>query len=108
MENPLIQPFDDFSYVYNNKRNFGFISSNRNGLNGSSSDEVYKIIKTEKSPQSVLSKKVVSSCEGHIGGVVYDIFTKDLLQGASIELLNENNNIIKQTNTDQKGKFKFH
>ena len=104
---PVNSTFDDFSYVYNNKRNFGFISSNRNGLNGSSSDEVYKIIKTEKSPQSVLSKKVVSSCEGHIGGVVYDIFTKDLLQGASIELLNENNNIIKQTNTDQKGKFNF-
>ena len=61
------------------------------------SAEKYKIIKTEKSPQSVLLKKVVSSCEGHIGGVVYDIFTKDLLQGASIELLNENNNIIKQT-----------
>ena len=104
---PVNSTFDDFSYVYNNERNFGFISSNRNGLNGSSSDEVYKIIKTEKSPQSVLSKKVVSSCEGHIGGVVYDIFTKDLLQGASIELLNENNNIIKQTNTDQKGKFNF-
>ena len=104
---PVNSPFDDFSYVYNNKRNFGFISSNRNGLNGSSSDEVYKIIKTEKSPQSLLSKKGVSSCEGHIGGVVYDIFTKDLLQGASIELLNENNNIIKQTNTDQKGKFNF-
>ena len=104
---PVNSTFDDFSYVYNNKRNFGFISSNRNGLNGSSSDEVYKIIKTEKSPQSVLSKKVVSSCEGHIGGVVYDIFTKDLLQGASIELLNENNNSIKQTKTDQKGKFNF-
>ena len=104
---PVNSTFDDFSYVYNNKRNFGFISSNRNGLNGSSSDEVYKIIKTEKSPQSVLLKKVVSSCEGHIGGVVYDIFTKDLLQGASIELLNENNNSIKQTKTDQKGKFNF-
>ena len=104
---PVNSPFDDFSYVYNNKRNFGFISSNRNGLNGSSSDEVYKIIKTEKSPQSLLSKKGVSSCEGYIGGVVYDIFTKDLLQGASIELLNENNNIIKQTNADQKGEFNF-
>ena len=104
---PVNSTFDDFSYVYNNKRNFGFISSNRNGLNGSSSDEVYKIIKTEKSPQSLLSKKGVSSCEGYIGGVVYDIFTKDLLQGASIELLNENNNIIKQTNADQKGEFNF-
>jgi len=49
----------------------------------------------------------MSNCEGHIGGVVYDIFTKDLLQGASIELLNENNNIIKQTNADQNGEFNF-
>lgn len=104
---PVNSPFDDFSYVYNNKRNFGFISSNRNGLNGSSSDEVYKIIKTGKSPQSILSKKGMSNCEGHIGGVVYDIFTKDLLRGASIELLNENNNIIKQTNADQNGEFNF-
>ena len=104
---PVNSTFDDFSYVYNNKRNFGFISSNRNGLNGSSSDEVYKIVKTEKLPQSLLVNKGVSSCEGRFGGVVYDIFTKDLLQGASIELLNENNNIIKQTNADLKGEFNF-
>ena len=104
---PVNSTFDDFSYVYNNKRNFGFISSNRNGLNGSSSDEVYKIVKTEKLPQSLLVNKSVSSCEGRFGGVVYDIFTKDLLQGASIELLNENNNIIKQTNADLKGEFNF-
>ena len=104
---PVNSTFDDFSYVYNNKRNFGFISSNRNGLNGSSSDEVYKIVKTEKLPQSLLVNKSVSSCEGRFGGVVYDIYTKDLLQGASIELLNENNNIIKQTNADLKGEFNF-
>ena len=90
---PVNSPFDDFSYVYNNKRNFGFISSNRNGLNGSSSDEVYKIVKTDNFSQSIKSS---SQCEGSIRGIVFDKYTKKILIGATIELLNKNNNIIQK------------
>ena len=59
---PVNSAFDDFGYVYNDKRKFGFISSNRNGLNGSSSDEVYKIVKTDGSSQ--IYKEFLLRCEG--------------------------------------------
>ena len=101
---PVNSPFDDFGYVYNDKRNFGFISSNRNGLNGSSSDEVYKIVKTDGSSQSF---GVPSPCKGSISGVVFDKFTKQLLKGASVELLNNNDNVIKEILTNNLGEFNF-
>jgi len=101
---PVNSPFDDFGYVYNDKRNFGFISSNRNGLNGSSSDEVYKIVKTDGSNQSF---GVPSPCKGSISGVVFDKFTKKLLKGASVKLLNDNDNVIKEILTNNLGEFNF-
>jgi len=101
---PVNSTFDDFSYVYNNKRNFGFISSNRNGLNGSSSDEVYKIKKTDIFSRST---KKSSQCEGSIKGIVFDMYTKNKLTGATIELLNKNNNIINEVKSNNLGEFVF-
>ena len=101
---PVNSTFDDFSYVYNNKRNFGFISSNRNGLNGSSSDEVYKIEKTDIFSRST---KKSSQCEGSIKGIVFDKYTKNKLTGATIELLNKNNNIINEVKSNNLGEFVF-
>jgi len=101
---PVNSAFDDFGYVYNNNRKFGFISSNRNGLNGSSSDEVYKIVKTDNFSQSIKSS---SQCEGSIRGIVFDKYTKKILIGATIELLNKNNNIIKEIDSNNLGEFVF-
>ena len=101
---PVNSTFDDFSYVYNNKRNFGFISSNRNGLNGSSSDEVYKIEKTDIFSRST---KKSSQCEVSIKGIVFDMYTKNKLTGATIELLNKNNNIINEVKSNNLGEFVF-
>ena len=101
---PVNSAFDDFGYVYNDKRKFGFISSNRNGLNGSSSDEVYKIVKTDIFSRSTKSS---SQCEGIIKGIVFDKYTKKALVGATIELLNKNNNIIKEVESNNLGEFVF-
>jgi len=101
---PVNSAFDDFGYVYNDKRKFGFISSNRNGLNGSSSDEVYKIIKKEIFNRSTESS---SQCQASIKGVVFDKYTKEILKGATIELLNKNNNIIKEIKSNNLGEFVF-
>ena len=101
---PVNSAFDDFGYVYNDKRKFGFISSNRNGLNGSSSDEVYKIVKKELFNRSTKSS---SQCEASIKGVVSDKYTKEILMGATIELLNRNNNVIKEIKSNDLGGFVF-
>ena len=43
MAEPINSPFDDFGFVYNNSKRFGYISSNRSGFEGSKSDQVYKV-----------------------------------------------------------------
>ena len=111
---PINSAFDDFGYVYNQKRDFGYFSSNHNGLNGSSSDEVYKIIKrananysrrTNAFEQSLQNKK--AECDLTIEGKIYDSFTKELLIGAKVELLNTNKNVIRKLIVDENGSYQF-
>ena len=104
---PINSAFDDFGYVYNQNRDFGYFSSNRNGLNGSSSDEVYKIIKRENTNHSKNSTNKKSVCSLIIEGKVYDSYTKELLIGAKVELLNANKNVIRKLIVDENGSFLF-
>ena len=46
-------------------------------------------------------------CSPSISGSVYDIYTRELLVGSLVELLNQNNNPIDETIADQKGNFIF-
>ena len=104
---PVNSAFDDFGYVYNQNRDFGYFSSNRNGLNGSSSDEVYKIIKRENTNYSKTPTIKKSGCGLTIEGKVYDLYTKELLIGAKVELLNANKNVIRKLIVDENGNFLF-
>ena len=104
---PVNSAFDDFGYVYNQNRDFGYFSSNRNGLNGSSSDEVYKIIKRENTNYSKSPTNKKSVCDLIIEGKVYDSYTKELLVGAKVELLNANKNVIGKFIVDENGSYQF-
>ena len=110
---PVNSAFDDFGYVYNQNRDFGYFSSNRNGLNGSSSDEVYKIIKRENTNSIAIAsmgqkpKNKKSVCDLIIEGKVYDSYTKELLVGAKVELLNANKNVIGKFIVDENGSYQF-
>lgn len=110
---PVNSAFDDFGYVYNQNKDFGYFSSNRNGLNGSSSDEVYKIIKRENTNSTAITSmgqkptNKKSVCDLIIEGKVYDSFTKELLVGAKVELLNANKNVIGKFIVDENGSYQF-
>lgn len=103
---PLNSAFDDFGYVYNQIKNFGYISSNRDGLNGSSSDQVYRIVKNNNTNYSNngLEENI---CEFILEGKVYDTFTRELLIGAKVQLLNSNKNIISNYTVDENGNYKI-
>ena len=103
---PVNSAFDDFGYVYNQMKNFGYISSNRDGLNGSSSDQVYKIVKNNNTNYSNngLEENI---CEFILEGKVYDTFTRELLIGAKVQLLNSNKNIISNYTVDENGNYKI-
>ena len=115
---PLNSPFDDFGFVFKNQLGFGYFSSNRSGPNGSSSDQVYRITRTlrPKKQMTVHRNEVIlnqidykkpQECSPSISGSVYDIYTRELLVGSLVELLNQNNNPIDETIADEKGQFYF-
>ena len=43
LENLLIAEIDDFGFIYKESKDLGYFSSNRKGIWGSKSDEVYKV-----------------------------------------------------------------
>tara|TARA_A200000113_G_scaffold225810_1_gene248107 strand:- start:204 stop:2828 length:2625 start_codon:yes stop_codon:yes gene_type:complete len=115
---PLNSPFDDFGFVFKNRLGFGYFSSNRSGPNGSSSDQVYRITRTlrPKKQVTVYRNEVIQNqvdyrkpqeCSPSISGSVYDIYTRELLVGSLVELLNQNDNPIDETTADEKGQFYF-
>ena len=117
---PLNSPFDDFGFVFKNSKEFGYFSSNRSGPNGSSSDQVYRITRNLRPKKEMASYRnegltVVNNveyrkpqeCSPSISGSVYDIYTRELLVGSLVELLNQNDNPIDETIADQKGQFYF-
>jgi outer membrane protein OmpA-like peptidoglycan-associated protein len=102
---PVNSAFDDFGYVYDQMKNFGYISSNRDGLNGSSSDQVYRIVKNNTNySNNGLEENI---CEFILEGKVYDTFTRELLIGAKVQLLNSNKNIISNYTVDENGNYKI-
>ena len=117
---PLNSPFDDFGFVFKNQLGFGYFSSNRSGPNGSSSDQVYRITRNLRPKKEMTSYRndgltVVNNldyrkpqeCSPSISGSVYDLYTRELLVGSLVELLNQNDNPIDETIADQKGQFYF-
>ena len=117
---PLNSPSDDFGFVFKNSKEFGYFSSNRSGPNGSSSDQVYRITRNLRPKKEVTSYRnegltVVNNveygktqeCSPSISGSVYDLYTRELLVGSLVELLNQNDNPIDETIADDKGQFYF-
>ena len=117
---PLNSPFDDFGFVFKNQLGFGYFSSNRSGPNGSSSDQVYRITRNLRPKKEMTlhrnegltvvnnsEYKKPQECSPSISGSVYDIYTRELLVGSLVELLNQNDNPIDETIADKKGQFYF-
>jgi outer membrane protein OmpA-like peptidoglycan-associated protein len=83
---------DDFGFIINEENRIGYLSSNRDGDGGSVDDEIYL---------------VKESCTITIGGKVFDEETKDPLPGATVSLLDENNQPLSQTIAKADGSYEF-
>ena len=87
-------PKDDFALIINTDNNKGFLSSNREGGNGS--DDIYKFV--EKKP---------IWCKQILFGVITDEDTKLPLANVKVTLSDEKFNKIKEVTTDATGKYEF-
>lgn len=87
-------PKDDFALIINSKTKRGFLSSNRDG--GQGSDDIYKFIETKP-----------IWCEQILTGIVTDQDTKVILPNAKLILMDNKFNIVKETLSDAEGKYKF-
>ncbi|RMA58456.1 OmpA family protein [Ulvibacter antarcticus] len=76
---PINSNQDDFGFVLNESKGLGYLSSNRDGEKGSIDDDIYRI--QEK-------------CVIELIGTVFDENSKELIPGAEVTLLDENNKVI--------------
>ena len=93
---PLNSPKDDFGFLIDNKTRIGYISSNRDG--GQGSDDIYKFKETKKLPLD---------CEQQLAGVVTDKETGAPIANAKVTLSDSKYNMLKELVTDKDGKFDF-
>lgn len=85
---------DDFALIIDSKTKKGFLSSNRDG--GQGSDDIYKFIETRP-----------IWCEQILFGVVTDEQTKAILPNAKLILFDEKFKQLKETTSDAEGNYEF-
>jgi outer membrane protein OmpA-like peptidoglycan-associated protein/tetratricopeptide (TPR) repeat protein len=77
---PANSNYDDFGFIIDEEKQFGYVSSNREGDGGGSvNDDIYFV------------KEI---CEITISGLVTDSITGKLLPGALVSLLDEDNKLV--------------
>ena len=90
---PVNSKLDDFGFIYKDSIDIGYFSSNRKGIWGSKSDEIYKVRK--------------SNCNVYITGVVTDEVTNNPLSNAVLRLIDDKGMVVSEKKTDKDGIYKF-
>ncbi|MFN8326237.1 MAG: OmpA family protein [Flavobacteriaceae bacterium] len=85
---------DDFAFIINSDTKRGFLSSNRDGGNGS--DDIYKFLELKDLFR-----------EQAIFGVATDAVSKEVIPDATVTLMDEKFNKIAETKTDKNGYYEF-
>lgn len=85
---------DDFGFIIDFKTKKGFLSSNRDG--GQGSDDIYKFLETRP-----------IFCDQILHGVITDEDTKAVLPNTKLVLMDEKFNTVKETVSDAQGKYEF-
>ncbi len=83
---------DDFGFIIREEKRVGYLSSNRDGERGSIDDDIYR---------------VYEKCEITLVGTVFEEKTKELIPGATVQLLDENNGLIKEVIVGDDAAFQF-
>ncbi|WP_298548802.1 OmpA family protein [uncultured Aquimarina sp.] len=93
---PVNSSEDDFSFVLNEDTRLGYFSSNRYG--GKGNDDIYSFNQTDD---------LITTCSQYVEGTVTDAYTREILSGTEVLLLDSNNQELGRTMTDTQGKYKF-
>lgn len=92
LKSPTNTNQDDFGFIINEEKQIAYVSSNREGMEGSISDDIYLIRE---------------NCNILIRGIVSDAKTEEPLSGAQVYLLDDNNAVVSQTVTAVDGSYIF-
>ena len=91
---PVNGRMDDFTFIFNEDTRKGYFASNR--AEGRGADDIYAFLET---------KPLLIDCEQAISGVVRDKISNQPLIGASVKVIDENNEEIMSAITDAEGKY---
>ncbi|MCK0159467.1 OmpA family protein [Allomuricauda sp. F6463D] len=92
LEQPINSNQDDFSFIVKEDGKIGYVSSNRDGIAGSSSDDIYLI---------------TENCAPTIYGAITDAKTGEPLDGSIVYLIDNNNKVVSQQITEVNGNYEF-
>ena len=93
---PINSVSDDFTFIINRETRVGYISSNRSG--GKGDDDIYYFVEEEP---------IEFKCKQIITGEVRDRNTTELILGANMVLLDEDENELENITVDDEGVFAF-
>ncbi|MBT8293656.1 MAG: OmpA family protein [Eudoraea sp.] len=85
---------DDFSYIINEENKRGYFASNR--ADGMGADDIYGFLET---------RPLVFECLQPITGTVRDKISNEVLVGATVKVINENNEEVLSAITDNEGNY---
>lgn len=91
---PVNGRYDDFTFIFDEASNKGYFASNRS--EGQGADDIYSFIET---------KPLVLDCQQRVSGTVRDKISNEVLVGATVKVIDEENNEIMSAITDSEGKY---
>ncbi len=90
---PVNTKYDDFSFIIDENQE-GYFSSNR--PDGIGEDDIYKFVETEP---------IRLDCQQDVTGTVRDRISNEILVGATVKIIDEENNEVSTTVTNDKGEY---
>ncbi|QXP51873.1 OmpA family protein [Cellulophaga sp. HaHa_2_1] len=93
---PINGQLDDFTFIFNEEDRTGYFASNRD--TGLGNDDIYSFV--ENIPLQL-------ECRQEISGIVRDKISNQVLVGATVKVINEDNIEILQTLTDANGYYEI-
>lgn len=90
---PINTKYDDFSFIIDGNKE-GYFASNR--LEGLGEDDIYGFVENDP---------IQLECLQDITGTVRDRISNEILVGATVKIIDEENNEVSSTITDSKGEY---
>ncbi len=96
LEEPFNSSSDDFAFSINPQKSIGYLSSNRKG--GKGDDDIYRFERENIEPEN---------CDQIVSGTVRNLKFQKYLPFAKLVVVDDENNIIKNTTADEFGRYSF-